>query len=1410
MQVKKCVQATGLPRGGTTSVNSRWPLAAVILALLASLWLPQAQAAGVKHDISAGTFIITCNTGPQWQDNNNNVTNTLGMSINDFRPGSYNVADLNVQIGSSANDDTNGILIASVTENGRDNGWAATNTIYPITTIHDTLPYYRICSFTTWRNNSGTYNAGNGREYNVNVAGAWFPYSKYIGGVARNLNRANGGSNDVLSTKSPLIEWGTHYLHIAVSNEMAAGGGWIIDNGKSVLDLTSLGIDSRTDGILLVNGGKDEQNFALSMPNYDNGTWTIFSHDLGTTSASSYEQDPVAFVYIPRTNTDVVSGRFMSDAGGNPTIDMFSGDSPQFTVASAGSGRWHLRMNDYPATNGVLIISAEGGGTYNLDNIVSYQMLADASGWEIQSRDTPAAGLQSPYTNYAGTIGPERVASFVFIPAPPVGFVVTPTANLLTTEAQTPGFTNSFTVQLNAKPTANVTVDVSISDATEGLLAGVTQLVFTPADWWQPHTVLVTGVDDAEKDGQVPYTIVLSQAVSDDARYNGLKPADVGALNVDDEDGSISVSANYLTTTESGGTATFQVVLNSAPTDTVTINLASTDLTEGTVSPASIVFTPEILTNVVTVTGVDDTFLDGDITYTITTSAAVSTDANFNGVNPLDVTVVNLDNENAGLVVSSGGLLTVSEPATTANFTVKLTSQPSGNVTVSFNSSDPTEGVVSPASRTFTPANWSTPQTFTLTAVDDFVNDGTIDYTLTAAITAPSDAAYTTVSKMVPARTLDNEAVLILPSGPLEYAMGELARSIDGSATISDPDTANYNNGSLTVTITTNATSNDRLVVRHTGDDVGQIGVSGSTVTYGGMPIGTFTGGTGAVALVITFNASATPEAAQAAARNVSFYNLLATPSLSTRSVLYALNDGTGGISTDDTQVKVGLVHTVSFQNGVDGGFGVYSGAADCEMQSAAQYTPYPMGSYPDANNPTAIRMVAPAQPGYPDSVLANTDAMLKFQNIVGTAPGQIPPGSTVISAELILNFATSGRGSPLYRMLTDWDADGEMWANWGSDGVSLDNVEAKSEFYSQICVSNVTGGTTGIGPGASVSVLPDVQAWVDGDPNYGWVMPAWFKSYYMFTTNTSGNSAFSCCEVPDVSLRPRLVVKWVPATTVSTSFQEGVNGYVGTKDTSIRQRTPTTSRATVTDVYIDSEVNAGYEDPEQTLLRFDNIIGTDPGQVPPKATVHAAILHLASTAASAPGDGGTFNRMLIPWEDTSTWSNFDPVAGIPADGISAVVQPTFAMGNVDLTPNMQGGYHSMDVTADVQLWVNGDAPNYGWVGLPWPYGGDGWAFASAENAAIGDRPRLTVYYTSNFVDSITVKMPVVTQSGVQISFKAGLPDKSYYILRAPEVTGPWTTNGSATTGVNLEATYTDTAPLPGRAFYRIYTPQSP
>ncbi|MBI5664142.1 MAG: alkaline phosphatase [Nitrospirae bacterium] len=92
-------------------------------------------------------------------------------------------------------------------------------------------------------------------------------------------------------------------------------------------------------------------------------------------------------------------------------------------------------------------------------------------------------------------------------------------------------------------------------------------------------------------------------------------------------------------------------------------------------------------------------------------------------------------------VTPTSGLVTT-EAGGRETFTMKLKSQPTANVTISLSSSDTSEGTVSPASLTFTSANWNTVQTVTVSGVNDYDIDGSIAYTITTEAASSTDINY--------------------------------------------------------------------------------------------------------------------------------------------------------------------------------------------------------------------------------------------------------------------------------------------------------------------------------------------------------------------------------------------------------------------------------------------------------------------------------------------------------------------------------------------------------------------------------------------------------------------------------------------------------------------------------------------
>jgi uncharacterized delta-60 repeat protein len=89
--------------------------------------------------------------------------------------------------------------------------------------------------------------------------------------------------------------------------------------------------------------------------------------------------------------------------------------------------------------------------------------------------------------------------------------------------------------------------------------------------------------------------------------------------------------------------------------------------------------------------------------------------------------------------------------------TVVLEGQPTANVTLTLTSGDTSAVTVSPSSVTFTPANYATPQTVTVTGVQD-ANYLTENVDITATVATGTDTGWNSVaSKALPVQTLDDE-----------------------------------------------------------------------------------------------------------------------------------------------------------------------------------------------------------------------------------------------------------------------------------------------------------------------------------------------------------------------------------------------------------------------------------------------------------------------------------------------------------------------------------------------------------------------------------------------------------------------------------------------------------------------------
>ena len=330
--------------------------------------------------------------------------------------------------------------------------------------------------------------------------------------------------------------------------------------------------------------------------------------------------------------------------------------------------------------------------------------------------------------------------------------------------------TVSATLSHPSSAATTVTVTPVASAYTVAPGAGATIVIAAGQTANAADTATITAVDDAIDNPADRTATVAGTAANSVAAANTQTVSVTGAaLTLADDDTagfalSPSTSASSpLGTTEGGGTATFSVKLASEPTGNVVLGVASSDTAEGTVSPSSLTFNATTWNTAqqVTLTGVDDSPGTSDgarpYTVTLTVNETSTEDPTYDGLSAVTVHAVNADDEHGLVVGSVTGQAT--EAGGQATFTVKLATEPAGDVTVAVTSRDASEGTVSPSSLTFTTTTWNTTQTVTVTGVDDAIDEGEVTWEVRLDPSSSDDTNYNGLSNVdVSVTTTDDDA----------------------------------------------------------------------------------------------------------------------------------------------------------------------------------------------------------------------------------------------------------------------------------------------------------------------------------------------------------------------------------------------------------------------------------------------------------------------------------------------------------------------------------------------------------------------------------------------------------------------------------------------------------------------------
>ncbi|OHB80064.1 MAG: hypothetical protein A2Z25_06475 [Planctomycetes bacterium RBG_16_55_9] len=422
-------------------------------------------------------------------------------------------------------------------------------------------------------------------------------------------------------------------------------------------------------------------------------------------------------------------------------------------------------------------------------------------------------------------------------------------------------------------------------------------------------------------------------------------------------------------------------------------------------------------------------------------------------------------------------------------------------------------------------------------------------------------------------------------------------------------------------------------------------------------------------------------------------------------------------------------VVTISFQNGVNG----YTGTFDR------------MISERDEHNVNGSEVVNDFLDGYQTDTSPDEQALMRFDDIFGDDPGQIPSGATILSAELVLTTSLVGNaqtGGPygVAGMLQPFDST----TTYFGDFTSTTNLVSRGAWWQDGSATRPVGGygyeDQGETDGANVTSV--VQSWADGAPNYGLVVQAGLPDVINEVANSTDGWSIRTTGYPLSDTRPKLQVTYTTVPVTKNTFQDGTGDYAGTTMAIVRSGTNaliedtgdlnrpemTEGGAMLNQTYLDgvlftdSAGNTSSPD-DLALLKFENVFGMEPGQVPTDVPVAKAwvVITTGDTNVNARTNGSySAHTMLRPWDLTTLHSSFGAVNGLQ-------------IGDGDISPALdspEGFIRGAEVWFDVTEYLEGvrtGAADYG-VAIQANGTGDGWMIHTNGSTTPQARPRLVVY----------------------------------------------------------------------------------
>ena len=511
----------------------------------------------------------------------------------------------------------------------------------------------------------------------------------------------------------------------------------------------------------------------------------------GTDDATAEADETVTLAHAV-ASTDDSAYDALSDVNVTVTVEDndtvgVSIDPTTLTVTEGSSKSYAVKLTSQPAGDVTVTVSGHSGtgaalsGTTLTNNVLTF---TTANWATAQTVTVKAAEDDDAVTDAAVTLAhavastddsvydalADLSVSVAITENDSVGVMIDPT-ELTVAE----GSSKSYAVKLTSEPAGDVTVTVSGHSGTGAALSGMTLtnnvLTFTTGNWATAQTVTVTATDDDTAEGAETVTLAHAVASTDDSAYDALEDVSVTVTVEDNDTVGVMIDPTTLTVTE-GSSKSYAVKLTSEPAGDVTVTVSGH--ADSGVALSGMTLTNNVLTfttgnwstaQTVTVTGTDDATAEADETVTLAHAVASTDDSAYDALEDVSVTVTVEDNDTVGVMIDPTQLTVAEGDATGVSYSVKLTSEPAGDVTVTVSGHSGTDVGLSGMTLTnnvltFTAMNWSAAQTVTVTAAedDDAVTDAAV--TLAHAVASTDDSAYNALSDLsVSVAITDNDSV---------------------------------------------------------------------------------------------------------------------------------------------------------------------------------------------------------------------------------------------------------------------------------------------------------------------------------------------------------------------------------------------------------------------------------------------------------------------------------------------------------------------------------------------------------------------------------------------------------------------------------------------------------------------------